>query len=605
MKTNIQSDDLPLRFRKEPTMNIRLIIVTILALFAAVSALPTSTLADPGDLYATLGGFRILKYSPNGAGAEFAKDPLQDGTDIIRPRGLVFDGSGDLFVSTLDTSAIQDDRGRILEFTPPFTSLPVTAATQVTSCPSPTPTPPDNCMDNPQQIVFDSKGNLYAASAGVGNSGSGDLTCAVYMIKSDGTVTTFATVPSVSGDGNLHQLFGLVVDDQDNLFVADAFGTIYEIPTTGTGAGVPIAFATFQFNPALPNIGPVGLAFDASGNLFASTFAGDGSVRKIPPGTPGNPAKIDTTQPPFATISADTDLRGLAFDAQGKLFVAGHGTNQIYKVSSDGTLVTPFGGAGSQYFAFAPGSNTTTSAGLNVITNAGTVGFATIALTFPSVTTSGTTTVTPVNPSAAGYTLPGSSLGFDITTTAAYPTPVPTPPGIVIAFQVARPLDASQLTVLHNEGGSLVNVTCPSPRPGPTPDTTTNTIYASVTSLSPFVVAKLPFTAQVQPPINSDGTSAFSVKRGVVPVQFTLIQNGTATCTLPPATIALTRTAGGTTGAVNESTYVMPSDTGPNFRIDSCQYVYNLNSSGLGVGIYRVDIKINGVPVGSGIFQVK
>ena len=238
-------------------------------------------------------------------------------------------------------------------------------------------------------------------------------------------------------------------------------------------------------------------------------------------------------------------------------------------------------------------------------TNAGTVGFATIALTFPQVTSAGTTTVTPVNPSAAGYTLPGSSLGFDITTTATYPTPVPTPPGIVIAFQVARPLDVSQLTVFHNEGGSLVNVTCPSPRPGPTPDTTTNTIYASVTSLSPFVVAKVPFTAQVQQPINADGTSVFSVKRGIVPVKFTLIQNGAPTCTLPPATIALTRTAGGTIGSVNESTYIAPADSGSNFRIDSCQYVYNLNAGGLGVGTYRVDIKINGAPVGSAAFQVK
>ena len=42
-----------------------------------------------------------------------------------------------------------------------------------------------------------------------------------------------------------------------------------------------------------------------------------------------------------------------------------------------------------------------------------------------------------------------------------------------------------------------------------------------------------------------------------------------------------------------------------NFRIDSCQYVYNLNSSALGVGAYRVDVKINGFVVGSSIFQLK
>ncbi len=77
----------------------------------------------------------------------------------------------------------------------------------------------------------------------------------------------------------------------------------------------------------------------------------------------------------------------------------------------------------------------------------------------------------------------------------------------------------------------------------------------------------MPWTAMI---INADGTSAFTATRGVVPVKFTLIQNGAATCTLPPATIALSRTAGANVGSVNESTYVMPADSGSNFRIDSC-----------------------------------
>jgi hypothetical protein len=47
------------------------------------------------------------------------------------------------------------------------------------------------------------------------------------------------------------------------------------------------------------------------------------------------------------------------------------------------------------------------------------------------------------------------------------------------------------------------------------------------------------------------------------------------------------------------------NDTGSNFRISSCQYLYNLSASALGVGTYRVDIKINGTVVGSGIFQLK
>ena len=49
----------------------------------------------------------------------------------------------------------------------------------------------------------------------------------------------------------------------------------------------------------------------------------------------------------------------------------------------------------------------------------------------------------------------------------------------------------------------------------------------------------------------------------------------------------------------------MSADSGLNFRIDGCQYVYNLNSSALGVGTYRVDIKINNQVVGSAIFELR
>ena len=103
----------------------------------------------------------------------------------------------------------------------------------------------------------------------------------------------------------------------------------------------------------------------------------------------------------------------------------------------------------------------------------------------------------------------------------------------------------------------------------------------------------------------SGGTSIFNVRRGVVPVKFRLTCDGNPTCDLPPATIAVTRTAGGVIGEINESVYSSPADSGPNFRILECQYHYNLNSSALGVGTYRVDIKIDGQVVGSATFQLK
>jgi hypothetical protein len=57
-------------------------------------------------------------------------------------------------------------------------------------------------------------------------------------------------------------------------------------------------------------------------------------------------------------------------------------------------------------------------------------------------------------------------------------------------------------------------------------------------------------------------------------------------------------------GEVNESVYSANADTGLNFRIDSCQYLYNLNSRALGVGTYRVDILIDAQVVGSAVFAL-
>jgi hypothetical protein len=117
-----------------------------------------------------------------------------------------------------------------------------------------------------------------------------------------------------------------------------------------------------------------------------------------------------------------------------------------------------------------------------------------------------------------------------------------------------------------------------------------------------FEIVMPSYAGQVQPPINADGSSTFNVRRGVVPVRFNLTLDGVATCDLPPATIAVYRTGTGGNQQIDEAVYSGNADTGSNFRISGCQYVYNLNARALGVGTYRVDILIGGQVVGSATF---
>ena len=120
-----------------------------------------------------------------------------------------------------------------------------------------------------------------------------------------------------------------------------------------------------------------------------------------------------------------------------------------------------------------------------------------------------------------------------------------------------------------------------------------------------FVIA-FPLTiAQVQQPVNSDGSSVFNANRGVVPIKFNLLQDGIATCNLPPATLSLTRLLGGTPGSVDESTYAMAADSGSNFRISGCQYIYNLAASAVGPGQYKVGLMIGTQVVGIAYFELK
>ena len=148
------------------------------------------------------------------------------------------------------------------------------------------------------------------------------------------------------------------------------------------------------------------------------------------------------------------------------------------------------------------------------------MGGAVINVTFQNVTTAGYTSVTAIDPATAGqlpggYQLAGSNLAFEITTTANYSGP------IIIGFQVPG-VDAAtfaQLKVFHDFGSGLVDQTATTPPPDPV----TQTISASVTSLSPFVMAK---AVDTTPPtiqsVTANPSSIWPPNKKMVPVTLTV-----------------------------------------------------------------------------------
>jgi hypothetical protein len=218
----------------------------------------------------------------------------------------------------------------------------------------------------------------------------------------------------------------------------------------------------------------------------------------------------------------------------------------------------------------------------------------------PTLTPTETPTSTPTDTPTATATATETATPTHTPTATPTQTPTQTPTFTPTATATATPTDTPTDTPTPTATSTPTPTGTPTTPPTATATPTMTPVPPTATSTPPPTLA-----AQVQPPINADGSSVFNANRGVVPVRFTLTSNGTPTCALPPATIVVTRTSGSVVGTVNESVYSNPADNGTNFRISDCQYIYNLDARALGVGTYRVDIVIDGTVVGSATFKLK
>jgi hypothetical protein len=536
----------------------------------------------------TNGGSNIYQYDSSGNYTVFL-------SDLDHPRELAFDSHGNLYVATItwlldsEDNIVGTDHGTVLKVSGGITSSFATFYGGTAT-----------------GLVIDSHDNLFVSSQQSDNTLS-----IIYKVAPDGTVIQFGSVPG--------QCFGLALDSTGNLFAGGSnstltYGTIYRFTSTDTSTGVRSIFVD---SGAFSSAFPIGLTFDNNANndpqnLFVSTYnpndgTGTGDIRSFDFNGIEN-------LPPLAT-GLTKNPRGLAFDSAGNLFCAEIGIpgfatpGDILKFDSDG-MQTVFategfgtrGNRGPEYVTFAPPAGATAPPSSAVV------------LTFPNTTEPLiTTTVEPVDQNSvplppANFELQtgGPSLAYEISA----PADTPLTPPIIIGFTVPASvwgLDGSGLKALHYENGTWVDRTIDSTNPNYPSPAAPYTIYGSVDSLSPFLVTKFKYGAQVQQPINANGTSVFNARRGVIPVAFKLTSDGVATCQLPPATISVFRTSGGVVGSIDESVYLLKSDSGSNFRIDStkCQYSYNLGASSLGPGTYQVNISIGGSVAGSATFALK
>jgi sugar lactone lactonase YvrE len=212
-------------------------------------------------------------------------------------------------------------------------------------------------IPGPKVVTFDRDGNLWVSVVAADK---------VVKFTASQLVAGASTVPAVEESG-LDAPYGVAFDAAGNMWVASNGGnTVLRIDaahltTSGSGADLTITAMTSGVVNAQLRY-PMGLAFDATGNLWVNY---DGTIAELPTSVLGGTGAITVTPPVQLVTDVLALPEGIAFDEQGGLWFA-YSAGKIARfapaqlvgqgAATPSTIVTSsdIGGGNAGWFAFYP-----------------------------------------------------------------------------------------------------------------------------------------------------------------------------------------------------------------------------------------------------------
>lgn len=233
--------------------------------------------------------------------------------------GAAFDASGNLWVTQFASG------NTVLEYT----------ANQLSDSGTLTPAVTIGSLSNPAGMAFDASGNLWVANVSV----STVVEFTANQLSSSGSPVPAVTLSAA--DTSLEAPVALAFDAHGNLWVANVGrNTVVEfksIQLATTGSPTP---AVTLRDTASSISGPLGIAFDASGNLWVAN--GNSHADTVVAFTPSQLGRSGRPKPAIVlTSSAFSNPAGLAFDASGDLWVANNFPNMANTAGNTVTEFTP------------------------------------------------------------------------------------------------------------------------------------------------------------------------------------------------------------------------------------------------------------------------